>query len=84
VVTSRPDGTDRSDTRSPGLTVNDDSAGPALAEAATKLRAPQLQVIAEDVEQRRGRVDVHLLRAPVDFQCQEAHSASGYLAPGYL
>ena len=46
---------DRPDARAHGLALDDHGAGPALAEAAAEARAVQVEVVAEDVEQRRRR-----------------------------
>ena len=73
VISALGHGADRRDARPDGLAVDDDGAGAALAEAAAELRAAQLEIVAEDVEQRRGGIDVHLLRASVYLQRQDAH-----------
>ena len=41
-----------------GPAADDDGAGAALAEAAAELRSAQREVVAEDVQQRRRRIDV--------------------------
>ena len=48
-------GRDRRDAGADRRAVDDDRAGAALAESAAKARALQAEVVAEDVEQRRGR-----------------------------
>ena len=52
---------------------DDDRAGAALAEPAAELRSAQLEVVAEDVQQRRRRIDIHGLRPAVHLQRQTGH-----------
>ncbi len=48
-------------------------AGAALAESAAEPRALQTEIVAEDVEQRRGWVDIHRVRTAVHLQIDAAH-----------
>ena len=52
----------RRDARPNRDAVDDDGAGAALAESAAEPRALQAEIVAEDVEQRSGRIDVHRVR----------------------
>ena len=45
---------------------DNDGAGTALAEAATEFRTVEGELAAQRVKQRRRRVDVELVRCPVD------------------
>ncbi len=64
---------DRSDAGTNGLSVHDDGAGAALAEAAAEFGAVEFEVIAQDVEERSGRVHVHGVGAAVDFKIEVGH-----------
>src|SRR5262249_28019279 len=57
---------------------DDHRARAALAEAAAETRTLEADVVAQDVEQRRGRIDVHGMRGAVDLQVERAHGA-GFL-----
>src|SRR5206468_10051828 len=59
------DGAHRRHARPDRTAANDDGAGAALAEAAAKLRASKGEIVAQDVEQRRCRIDVQGVRAAV-------------------
>src|SRR5688572_5477681 len=56
-------------------TVDDYRAGSALSEPATESRAAQSEVIAQDIEQRSGWVDIHRVILPIHLQCDVAHVA---------
>src|SRR5207248_8808406 len=60
--------------RAYGLTVEVYRARAALRDAAAKLRAGQLEPLADHPQKRRARIDVNRLRLPVDQQCR--HDAS--------
>ena len=57
----------RPDARPHRLALDEHRAGAALAEAAAEARALQAEVVAQDVEQRRRRVDVHGCALPFTF-----------------
>src|SRR5262249_32410334 len=67
---------DRRDTRSNCLSFHDYRAGAALSEAATKLRSSQFEIIAEHVQERRCRIGIDGVGAPVYLQIQHAHENS--------
>src|SRR5262249_44409250 len=48
--------------------VSDDLAGAALLECAAELRRGQTEVVAQDVEERRLRVDLDAMHASVDVE----------------
>ena len=50
-----------------GAAVNDDGAGAAISGAATKARALEIKVIAQQVEQWRIGIGAHLTQRAVDF-----------------
>ena len=50
------------------LPVDQDLAGAALFESAGQLGGLQAQVIAQDVDQRRGRVNAQRMVLPIDAQ----------------
>ena len=54
--------------------VDDHRAGAALAEPAAEPRALQAEIVAQDVEQRRRRIDVHGVRRAVHLQRDAAHA----------
>src|SRR5262245_63002862 len=56
-----------------GAAVHDRSTRTALSETAAELRPLEGQIVAEDVEQRGGRVDVHRVGLPVHFQGENTH-----------
>ena len=60
------------DAGSDRLAVGDDGAGTALSLAAPELRPTELQVVAQDLQQRRRGIDIHALRTPVDSQVKMA------------
>ena len=62
-----PDGRDRHRAGPHGVAVDNHGTGTALGEAATEARAVLVQVVAEDVEQRRGGVGIHDARHSVHF-----------------
>jgi hypothetical protein len=57
------------------LAYYDDRTGSALTQAATELRSPQLQVIAQRVQQWRARIQVQGVDLPIHFQSDRAHVA---------
>ena len=59
--------------------VDDHRARAALAEPAAEARALQAEIVAQDVEQRRRRLDVHRVRGAVDLQCDRAHARCSIL-----
>ena len=67
-------GLQRGDARSHGLAFNNDAAGSALAEAAAKFGTSEFEVIAEDIEERRGGVCVDRVGAAVDLDGNGAHT----------
>ena len=69
-------GSDRRYTGAERLTLHDDGAGAALPEPAAEFRPPLAEVVTEDVEQRRGRVDVHHVGLTIDRESQRAHGVS--------
>src|SRR6267378_4322996 len=65
-----------------GLAVDQHGARAALGEPAAELRAVQLQVVAQDVKERRvGRDRRHLSRRAVHPQCEVGHD---FLRTGFL
>ena len=58
------------------VAVDDHRARPALAESAAKPRTLQAEIVAQDIEQRSRRVDIHGVRAAVHLQCDVAHARS--------
>ncbi len=70
---------DRPDARPDRFAFDEHRAGAALAEAAAKARPAQIEVVAEDVEQRRRRFDVHRMSSSVDGQ-RDRHRRA---APGF-
>src|SRR5207247_8233942 len=67
------DAADRRDARSDRLAFDDDHAGSALPESAAELRSAQLEVVAEDVQKRRRRVDIQCVRSTVYFDRNSTH-----------
>ena len=65
---------DRRDAGARRLAVDDHRACAALGKAASELRPAQLQVVAEHVEQRSGRIDVHRVHPAVDDEGDDAHT----------
>ena len=59
------DARDRHRARADGIAVDDDRAGTALGQAAAEAGAVLVQVVAQDVEQRRRRIGVHDTRGAV-------------------
>ena len=55
------------------LSVFKDGAGTANADAATKLRSRQVELIAQDPEQRRVIIDIECMRGAVDGDPNFAH-----------
>jgi len=51
----------------------------ATAEAAAEARAVQVEVVAQDVEQGGGRLDIYCLHPAVDVQGHVSHAAIMYL-----
>ena len=51
-------------------------AGAALPESAAEARAAQAEIVAQHVEERRRRFDVHGVAAPVDSQRDRTHRVS--------
>src|SRR3990172_3876714 len=64
---------DRCDAGPDGAAPHDHCAGTALAEPAAELRPVDGEVVAEDVQQRRGRIDINSARTAVDGQRNHAH-----------
>ena len=48
-----------------------------MTETAAELRTVQLQVVAEDVEERRRGIDVDIMLLPVDRERDGRHQADG-------
>ena len=63
----------RPDARPDRLAVDDHRARAALAEPAAEPRTLQAEIVAQDVEQRRRRIDVHRVRRAVHLQCDVGH-----------
>jgi len=61
------------DTRSNRLAFDDHGACAALTESATEAWPSQAEIVAEDVEQRSRRIDIHGVRLPVHLQGDGAH-----------
>src|SRR5262245_37792417 len=70
------------DTRADRRPVDDDRAGPALAEPAAEFRPLQGEIVAKDVQERRRRFDVDRMRRAVHFERDGAH-AVGSRKPDY-
>src|SRR5712691_12469701 len=68
------DGGTRRNARPNGSAVHDHGACPALTKSAAKPRALQFEIVAQDIEQRSRRVDIHGMRPPVYLQGDVAHS----------
>ena len=64
---------DRRDAGADGRPVDDHRAGAALAEAAAELRSAEREVVAEDIEQRRRRIDVDRVRLAIHGEADGAH-----------
>ena len=62
--------------------VDDHRARAALAESAAEARTLQAEIVAQDVEQRRRRLDVHGVRAAVHLQRDVAHRPRSVLVGG--
>src|SRR6185436_10372713 len=69
------DAADRGHAGADRAAADDHGAGAALAEAAAEFRPAQREVVAEDVQERRCRVDVEGMRAAVDGERDGAHAA---------
>src|SRR5579864_8607042 len=67
------DGADRCNAGASGAAVQQNRAGAALTEAAAEFGAAQLEFVAEHIEQRRGRINIHGMGAAVDFQSYGTH-----------
>ena len=63
----------RPDARAHRFALDDDRARAALAEPASESRPLQAEIVAQDVEQRSRRLDVHGVRLPVHLQREIAH-----------
>ena len=74
VVISPFHGGRRRDARPGRRAVDDHCARPALAKSAAKPRTLQAEIIAQDIEQRSRRVDIHGVGSAVHLQCYVAHS----------
>src|SRR5262245_21699809 len=74
-------GADRRAAAAHGAAVHDRSTRTALSETAAEFRSFQRQIVAEDVQQRGGRVDVHGVGLPVYFQSENTHCGDSR-APG--
>src|SRR5262249_30289576 len=64
---------DGGDARPYRLAFHDYRARTALTQAASESRSTTIKIIAKDVQQRRGRIDVHLHRLAIDLQVHYAH-----------
>src|SRR3954469_7214887 len=69
----RADAVHGSDARPHCAATHEDGAGAALAEAASELRPAKPELVAEHIQQRRGRVDIDGLRFSIDQQPDDAH-----------
>ena len=58
----------RRDAGSHRLPFDDHRAGSALAEAAAELGTVQFQIVAQDVEQRRRRIEVQRMARPLTLR----------------
>src|SRR5579863_9029899 len=56
-----------------GIAIHDHCARAALSEAASESRAMQFQVVAQDVQKRRGRVNLNDSRLAIHFQRDSRH-----------
>src|SRR5215468_7308889 len=65
----------RRDARTDRLAVHQHGAGATLGETAAELRAVELQVVSEDVEERRVRLDRDRPGLTVHPQCEAGHDA---------
>src|SRR4029450_1058193 len=68
-----PDGRHRHRARAHGGAVDDHRARAALSESAAEARTVQVEIVAQHVEQRRPRIDVHGVRLAVHPQVHCAH-----------
>src|SRR5207245_2895985 len=69
---------DRRDARADRAAADDDRAGAALPEAAAEFRAPKREIVAQDVEQRRGRVDDLALQDRKSTRLNSRHGSNSY------
>src|SRR5205085_9091369 len=67
------DGADRRDAGAHRAAADDRRAGSALAEAAAELWTAEPEIVAQDVEERRRRIDVHRMSSTVDAKRDGAH-----------
>src|SRR5439155_26224073 len=65
---------DRCDAGPRGGSVDDDGARSALAESAAEARTLQAEIVAKDVEERSGWIDIDGVRTTVHLQCNLAHA----------
>ncbi len=66
----------RPDARPHRLALDQHGARAALAEAAAEARTRQVEIVAQDVEQRRGGLHVHRVRLAVDPQGDGSHEGN--------
>jgi hypothetical protein len=67
------DRTHRRDAGAHRLTFHDHGTGAALAQATAELRSAELEIVAQHVEKRGGRVNVESVRFPINLQRNRAH-----------
>ena len=63
-----PHDRDRRDAGEDRLAVGEHGAGAALPEPAAELGGIELEVLAQHIEERRRRIGVDLVRAPIDIE----------------
>src|SRR5262249_54012046 len=61
------------DARTDRFTFNNDRAGATLAESAPEVRTVEIEIVAQDIQQRSGWIDVYRVRLAVDLQSNVAH-----------
>src|SRR5439155_23523328 len=64
------------DARTDRLPFYNHGACPALAQTTTEFRPAKLEIVAQNVEQRRGRIHVQRVVPAVDFESDRAHMDS--------
>src|ERR1700692_452289 len=72
------DGGGGGDTRSHRRAVYDYGTQPALAKATTKARTLQSKIVAQNVEQGSGWVDIQRVHLAVDVQGEVAHNGPNF------
>ena len=70
------------DARKDRLTIDHDGARAALTESAAELRAIEPQIVAKDIQQRRGGIAVDAPRGTVDVQCHHGRARDGSRSVG--